>query len=75
MRSGGQSVGSRRKKRMLVAAVPPHEVKGRSQSMLRSASSLLTLFAVAVPAMVQELEKALTLAKSRLRPVHFIGGS
>ncbi len=42
--------------------------------MLRSASSLLTLFAVAIPAMAQKLEEALTLAKSRLRPVHFIGG-
>ncbi len=42
--------------------------------MLRFASSLLTLFAVAVPAMAQKLEETLTLAKSKLRPVHFIGG-
>ncbi len=43
-------------------------------SLLWSASSLLTLFAVTVPVMTQELKEALTLAKSRLRPVHFIGG-
>jgi len=43
-------------------------------SMLRSAISLLVLFAVAVPAMAQELEETLTLAKSRLRPALFIGG-
>ncbi len=43
-------------------------------SMLRSAISLLARFAVAVPAMDQKLEETLTLAKSRLRPVHCIGG-
>ncbi len=48
--------------------------EGEPMSMLWSASSLLTLFAVTVPAMAQELEEALTLAKSRLRPVHFNGG-
>ncbi len=43
-------------------------------NMLWSASSLLTLFAVTVPVMAQALKEALTLAKCRLRPVHFIGG-
>ena len=43
-------------------------------SMLRSAISLLVFFAIAVPAMARKLEATLTLRKSRLRPVHFIGG-
>ena len=42
-------------------------------SMLRSAISLLVLFDVAVAAMDQELEETLTLAKSKLKPVYFIG--
>ncbi len=42
--------------------------------MLCFANSLLVLFAVAVPTMAQALEEMLTLSKSRLRPVHFIGG-
>ncbi len=41
--------------------------------MLRSAISLLVLFAVAVPAMARKLEATLTLRKSRLRPVFFNG--
>ncbi len=65
-------MGSHRKKRVLVAAVPPHKVRGKSESMLRFANSLLALFAVAVPAMAQRLDEMPTLSKSRLRPVHFI---
>ncbi len=74
MRSGGQFVGRRRKKRVLVAAVPRHKVRGKTESMLRFANSLFALFAVAVPALAQKLEETLTQAKSMLRPVHFIGG-
>ncbi len=43
--------------------------------MLRFANSLFALFAVAVPAMAQKLDETPTLSKSRLRPVHFIGGT
>ncbi len=67
-------MGCRRRKRMLVAAVPRHEVRGKTESMLRFANSLFGLFAVAVPAMAQKLDETPTLSKSRLRPVHFIGG-
>ncbi len=67
-------MGSHRKKRVLVAAVPPHKVRGKSESMLRFANSLLALFAVAVPAMARKLEATLTLPKSRLRPVSFNSG-
>ena len=42
-------------------------------SVLRTAISLLVLFDVAVAVMEQELEETLTLAKSRLKPVYFIG--
>jgi len=74
MRFGGQSVGCRRKKKMLVAAAPHGSMEGAPISMLRSAISLLVLFAIAVPAMARKLEATLTLRKSRLRPVSFNGG-
>lgn len=73
MRSAGQSVGCNRKKIMLVAAAP-HKARGALVSLLRSAISLLALFAVAVPAVARKLDETLTLPKAWLRPAHFIGG-